>query len=129
MGLGPMNRENTITAKPGDVLVFSHLGMKAVEVVIEDVTAILNLDLVAEAEALDEVVVQKRKSKNQQDLINEYEFNKDLIKTSMGVINKRTYSGSLQIFEEKDFHPGAVDFIDAIRGKLIGTVGIDSMGV
>ena len=117
-----------IASKPGDVLVYSHLGMKTIEVVIEDVTTILNLDMVNEAEALEEVVVKKRRSKNQQDLRKEYEFNKDLIKTSLGIINKRTYAGSLQIFDEKDFHPGATNFIDAIRGKLIGTVGIDSMG-
>ena len=55
----------TIEAKPGDVLIFQHLGLKTVEVVIEDVTNILNIAMNREEEQLEEVVVEKRKIKKE----------------------------------------------------------------
>jgi len=118
-----------IQVVPKDVLVFSHLGMKSVEVIIEDVTTTLNIDMIADVEVLNEVVVSKKKNMNQQNWRDEYALNKDLISTSWGIVNQRTFTSSLRVIDKDDFNAGATDFISAILGRFIGRPGVDSAGV
>ena len=74
----------SITAKPGNVLVFEHLGLQTVEVLLEDVTAILNITMKQEEEQLQEVVVKKHKRKSPTERRIEYDLNKELIRTNLG---------------------------------------------
>ena len=46
-----------IRAKEGDILQFTHINMKVIEVLIEDITTILNISMKAANNELDEVII------------------------------------------------------------------------
>ncbi len=50
-----------IEAKPGDVLTYSHLGYKTLSLLVEDVTNVLNIEMVLITEELEEVTVKAEK--------------------------------------------------------------------
>ena len=111
-----------IKASPKDILVYSYLGMKSVEVIVEDVTIELNIKMIPNTQQLDEVVVKDRNRKTYNEKLLEYETNTNLIKTSYGFLDKRKSGASLNIIDEADFLPGAFTFVDAIQGKFNGRV-------
>jgi len=74
----------TITAKEGDILVFSYVGMKTINVVVEDVTKILNIGMFAANTMLDEVTVN---GKNNLDFGSKSKLNE--FSTSRGTINTK----------------------------------------
>jgi len=53
-----------IDAKVGDELLFSHVGFNTFSVVVEDVTTVLNLEMDAHVNELDEVLISSRKDVN-----------------------------------------------------------------
>ena len=112
----------TIEAKPGDVLIFQHLGLKTVEVVIEDVTNILNIAMNREEEQLEEVVVEKRKIKKAIERELEFDNNRDLIRTYHGVLDTRKSGLSIRLIQGDDLNIGAPTFLEAIRGQLNGRI-------
>ena len=59
------NGKYFITARPSDVLAFDYAGMQKVEIVVEDVTARLNIEMKMNVEALKEVVVAENNARNQ----------------------------------------------------------------
>ena len=52
----------SIKAKKGDILQYSYVGFQTVTVVVEDVTAILNIEMDNNINELDEVVVKAKNS-------------------------------------------------------------------
>lgn len=111
-----------ISASPKDILVYRYPGMKSIEIVVEDITSELNINMISETLQLDEVVVKKKGRRTQREKLLEYEKNTDLIKTAYGVLDKSTSGTSLNIIDESDFLPGAITFVDAIQGKFNGRV-------
>ncbi|MBT8301263.1 MAG: carboxypeptidase-like regulatory domain-containing protein [Maribacter sp.] len=111
-----------ITAKPGDVLVFKHLGLQSVEVLLEDVTSILNINMKREEEQLQEVVVKKHKKKSPTERQIEYDLNSDLIRTNLGILDTRKSGLSIRVINGSDLNRGAPTFLEAIRGQLIGKI-------
>ncbi len=112
----------TIQAKPRDVLVFTYVGMQSVEIIVEDVTSMLNVQLSPKVQELDEVVVEKTKKRTQKDLWLEYDTNKDLIRTTYGIMDKRRSAYSMRVFDEDDISSTGGDFIDAIQGRFSGNI-------
>ncbi|MCG2461276.1 carboxypeptidase-like regulatory domain-containing protein [Flavobacteriaceae bacterium F89] len=112
----------TIKAKPRDVLVFSYVGMRTVEIIVEDVTSILNVKLAPEVEELDEVVVEKKKGRIQRNLDLEYDTNKDLVRSAHGMLDKRRSGFSMRIFDEEDIWPSARNFMEVIQGRFHGRI-------
>ncbi|UJH67137.1 hypothetical protein [Allomuricauda sp. SCSIO 65647] len=113
----------TLEVVPREVLAFSYPGMQTVEVIVEDVTSILNIDLFNRIEKLDEVIVTDRRiKKTQEELKFEYFENKNLINTPRGIIDKTKSGFFIQIINNEDFNAGAIDFIGAIQGKFAGRV-------
>ena len=49
-----------LQARQGEVLIYSHVGFKPVILVVEDVTKVLNFEMIPEANQLDEVLVTAR---------------------------------------------------------------------
>ncbi|NND78315.1 MAG: hypothetical protein HKN53_00295, partial [Maribacter sp.] len=111
-----------ITAKPGDVLVFKHLGLQSVEVLLEDVTSVLNINMKREDEQLQEVVVKKHKKKSPTERQIEYDLNRDLIRTNLGILDTRKSGLSIRVINGSDLNRGAPTFLEAIRGQLIGKI-------
>jgi len=112
----------SITAKPGDVLVFKHLGLQTVEVLLEHVTIILNIDMKPLEEQLEEVVVEKHKRKSPIERQIEYDLNNDLIRTNLGILDTRKSGLSIRMINGDDLNKGAPTFLEAIRGHLIGRI-------
>ncbi len=109
-----------ISAKPGDILIFSYPSMRNMEIVVEDVTKILNLEMTPEVNQLDEVVVEKTVLKTQQELQAEYTTNKNLINTTFGIIDKETASYAIRLVEGKDIPLGGIDFVSGLKFRFPG---------
>ncbi|MDC0008085.1 carboxypeptidase-like regulatory domain-containing protein [bacterium] len=107
-----------IKANPGDILVFSYPSMRHMEIVVEDVTKILNLEMAPEVNNLDEVVVRKTVIKSQKQLQYEYATNKNLINTAFGILDKDAASYAIRIIESKNIPLGGIDIVSAIRYRF-----------
>lgn len=106
----------------GQTLVYSYVGMRTTEIIVEDITSVLNVTMYPNIEQLDEVVVTKKKKKTQKELLYEYESNKNLIKTGFGILDKDRVGYSLRIFDGDELNPAAIDFVRALQGRLPGVI-------
>ena len=107
-----------IEASVGSVLVFSYVGLQAVEVTIDEENNIYNLKMSPEVQELDEVVVKRKRPFTQKELLAEYPFNKDLIKTSWGIIDKDRSSYSMRIVDGSEILPTGHDFLTSLRAHF-----------
>ena len=106
-----------IPAKEGDILQFTHLNMKTIEVLIEDVTTILNIAMKASNNELDEVIITSKKSKEQMGL-----YAKKPKKISSGGFNidtKRT-GYSVGYISGEDLNLSGISIGRALQGKIAG---------
>ncbi|MGB5369535.1 MAG: carboxypeptidase-like regulatory domain-containing protein, partial [Flavobacteriaceae bacterium] len=115
----------TIQARPRDVLVFSYVGMQTVEIIVEDVTKVLNIQMEPKIEALDEVIVEQKIQQNQQQLFIEYGNNKNIIRTSFGYLDTENAGYAVNIIDGKELNPAAIDILSALQTKLPGTRIVD----
>ena len=67
-----MEGRYAINATPGQIVTYSYPSMRTMEIVVEDVTRILNVELTPEVNQLDEVVVSKTVIKSQKEMREEY---------------------------------------------------------
>ncbi|MGB5229498.1 MAG: carboxypeptidase-like regulatory domain-containing protein, partial [Eudoraea sp.] len=116
-----------IKASPLDILVFSHIGMKDEEIVVEDVTTRLNIVMKMKIEELHEVNVTKNINRRSQDYMrHQYARDERIINTALGYVHKDYLGSSAYIVGGENLNPGAVDILTALRGKVpnlrIGTV-------
>ena len=111
-----------ISAEPGEVLVFQHLGLQTVEVLLEDVTKTLNIAMKPVEVQLEEVVVKKNIRKKAIEREIEFDTNMDLIRTNLGIFDTRKSGLSIQMINGEDLNKGAPTFLEAMRGKFIGNI-------
>ena len=109
-----------IAVEEGDVLRFEHLGKLPLEIKVEDVTRILNMTMFDDAEMLDEVTVNNKRLKTQDERAMEYATNPNIIKNAYGYLDKETAGYSMRILEEKDFGPHYTDIGTLMNGKFAG---------
>lgn len=108
-----------IEASKGDVLLYRMLGMKEIEVLVEDVTRVLNITMYPDFEELDEVVVEgKIKKETQRELALAYRLKKSVVRTSFGFIDAETSGGSIQVMAEDDINDSALCILDMVRGNF-----------
>ncbi|MFH6604106.1 carboxypeptidase-like regulatory domain-containing protein [Maribacter algicola] len=107
-----------IDVKVADTLVFSHVGMHTKQIAIEDHIDRLNVQLFINVQELDEVQVKKRRVKTQKDLLAEYPTNKNLIKTSRGILDKDRTSFSMRIVDGDQILPTGNDFLTSLRSHF-----------
>ncbi|UJH67134.1 carboxypeptidase-like regulatory domain-containing protein [Allomuricauda sp. SCSIO 65647] len=122
---GVVSDENgfyTIEVDPRQVLIFSYVGMRSVEIVVEDITSVLNVEMFPKVEELDEVVLVKKKWKTQKDLKIEYPLNKNLINTSIGILDKERAGFSMQIIDGDDLNLASSNLVQALAGKFGGRI-------
>ncbi len=115
----------TIQARPRDVLVFSFVGMQTVEIIVEDVTKVLNIQMEPKIEALDEVIVEQKIQQNQQQMFIDYGNNKNIIRTSFGYLDTENAGYAVNIIDGKELNPAAIDILSALQTKLPGTRIVD----
>lgn len=113
----------TIVAAPKDVLIFSHVGMKSLEITIEDVTRLLNIQLTPDIEELDEVVVSKYKRRTKKDLARTFYSDTTVISSGMmGYLSPRIVGYDLPVIDGKILNKNAYHILDAIAERLPGVV-------
>ena len=109
-----------ILALPKEELQFTYVGMDTVNIIVEDVTRILNINMELRVEELDEVTVSEKKKKTYQDKLLEFHENKNIIRTAFGFFDTRKSGFRVGILNEEDISKGALGLAGALRGKLAG---------
>ena len=109
----------SVTTQPRQTLVFSFMGMKSVEYITEDVSSVVNIEMVPEIQMLDEVVVSKRR-KSQKELEKEYGTNKRLIKTYFGIVDPDRVGYSLRVVDGDNLSPVGIDFLGSLQSHVPG---------
>ena len=109
-----------IKAEAGDVLLYSYQGMKSMRIRVEDVTRILNPEMVMDVAELDEVVVFGSNRKTQKELAMEYPQNERLIRTAYGILNADTAPGNIRFLNERQINPVYLCILDLLRNQFAG---------
>ncbi|WP_438422598.1 carboxypeptidase-like regulatory domain-containing protein [Aquimarina macrocephali] len=104
-----------IEASEREVVQFSFVGKKQVEVIVEDVTQFLNIKMIDDVNTLDEVLVTTESSKKRS-LVRKPELSK--LKTAYGEIDLRSSPFASKIIKGEDLNIGTIDLIEAIRGHI-----------
>lgn len=107
-----------IQARPKEELMFTYLGMDTISIIVEDVTHILNIEMYPKVEQLDEVVVEKKISR-QKKLAMDYFTDSTVVNTSFGYISPATSAYHLKVIDGSEFHPG-LDLLSAIASRRSG---------
>ncbi|MDG1573065.1 carboxypeptidase-like regulatory domain-containing protein [Robiginitalea sp. M366] len=109
-----------IVVQTRDTLVFSAVGYKTYRYLVEDIARFHNPVLLPEIIELDEVVVQKRIRKTQEDLRLEYPYNNNLFQTAFGFIDASTMANSVRVISEEEILPVGVCILDFLRNRIPG---------
>lgn len=105
-----------IEASEREVIQFSFVGKKLVEVIVEDVTQFLNIKMIDDVNTLDEVLVKTESSKKRS-LVRRPELSK--LKTAYGEIDLRSSPFASNIVKGEDLNIGTIDLIEAIKGHIL----------
>ncbi len=110
-----------IIAKEGDVLFFSAPGMESVNIIVEDVTEILNVEMFARIEELENVTVTSKKYfKSQKELEQNHWRDPNIIKTAFGFLDKNQTAYSIRVFESDKILPGEYNLVNVLRRRFAG---------
>jgi len=93
----------TLKADVGDIIKYSHVGFNTVSIIIEDITGVLNIEMLKRTNELDEVVVSA-KSKPGKTLEKWKKKNKKF-STSMGEFNPEKAGYSISHVDGEDINP------------------------
>ncbi|WP_343486507.1 DUF2135 domain-containing protein [Allomuricauda sp. d1] len=104
-----------IKANIGDILQYSYAGMNTRQVIVEDVTRILNMVLKSKVTMLKEVTVTER-FRPQEKLENNYHDNPRIIKTVFGYLNTRVNFGQVVDLDNINTTYGCL--VDLLRTRL-----------
>jgi len=107
-----------ISADPGEILLFSYIGMQPVEIRVERSPFVIDVRMQTTEIELEEVEIKARSRsihKTQKELLAEYPENKNLIKTSWGILDKDLSSTALRIIDGNDIIPGGRDFLSSLQ--------------
>ncbi len=114
----------SISVKKGDILSFSYVGMKTINIVIEDVTSILNIKMIVTKNMLNEVTIT---GKNNLDFGPTQKPKK--FATGRGSIDTRKVGYGISFIEGKDLNPAAITIGQALVGRVGGfRLGTDRFG-
>ena len=106
--------EYSIKAKPGDVIKYSYIGFETINILIEDITSVLNIKMIIKASELDEVVVKSTKKDS--------DFNKSEqdFSTSRGLINPKKAGYSTVFIDGNEIDLIYSSLTEALDGRIAG---------
>ncbi|MEP2278049.1 carboxypeptidase-like regulatory domain-containing protein [Maribacter sp.] len=107
-----------ITAEPRDVLLYTYPGLNDVQIMVEDVTRTLNLEMSQKVEQLDEVTVKGSNRKSQSELEEEYKYKPNLIKTAFGILDSETAPGKIRFLQEDEINDVGICILDVVRNEF-----------
>lgn len=101
-----------INVSVGSTLQYSYIGLKSVQVIIEDVTSTLNISLREAKNELDAAVIQVKKITNP---IDELEKRRDVnLQTPYGFINPKTSGLSIRHLQGERLNKGTISIVKEI---------------
>jgi tetratricopeptide (TPR) repeat protein len=116
----------SINAKEGEIVKFTYVGMKPLEIIVEDVTNILNIEMTPIVNKLKEVTIKgKRKRKDDIGPMGK----PNIITTAFGDIDTERAGYPINYFKGEDLNPGALGIWDAIRYKMPKLRGNNSISL
>ena len=118
-----------IKVNEGDVIRYSYIGLKTIEILVEDVTNILNITLYPVTNELDEVVVTDKLNRVKIVTQQDYDENKTHLRTSFGMTDLSQSSGTVRFLQGKRISPGSTNVLEALRGVLPGVIVYGSPAV
>ena len=117
-----VNGMYAINASSKDTLVFSYIGMQTIEIIIEDVTQVLNIQMQLAIEELDAVTVTSKKKWTQLEFARNYYADPSIINTNVGYLSPDLVGYHLRVIDGKDLNIKDYDILEAISNQLPGTV-------
>ncbi len=117
-----------LTVNTGDVVSYSHRGMKTFNIMIEDVTRILNVKMVPDVKELGGVTVVGNRLKSQEELKNEYLLRDDIINTAFGYMDAKTAPGRIRVLDEKDIPQIYICVLELLRSRFAGFASMRIVG-
>lgn len=109
----------TINARLNDTLYFSHIGMTTLQKIITNTNTVLAITLQPDPTQLDEVTVTARKyRRSPAQLLADYPEDKNLIKTSWGIVDKEYSSTHMRIIDGNHLFSGGIDFLDGLKAHI-----------
>ena len=113
--------EYAIQANPGDILLFSHVGMEAVEIRVKKSSPVHNVRMIRASIEIEEVEIMAKANtgfKSQKELLKEYPTNKNLIKTAWGILDQDLSSSFFRIVDGEDLVPVGTDFFYSFEAHI-----------
>jgi len=109
-----------ILCDEGDKLKFEYPGLNTVVIKIEDVTRVLNVDMMRKVTELDEVTVKASGRKSQAELEQEYPYNPRIIRTAFEYLDADRTPGWVQFMTKEEINPIGVCILDVLRSQFAG---------
>jgi tetratricopeptide (TPR) repeat protein len=103
-----------IRAKAGEILVFSHINMKPIKVLIEDVTTILNLDMQFKENFLNEISITTQSSESRSTGLKKPRK----FLSGRSNIDTRKAGFAASFIKGSDLNQAAASIAQALRGKV-----------
>ena len=109
-------------ATVSDELKFSYAALQSELRTVLETTFAINVALEEQVTELEEVTVTAlgRKKRTQEELFNDYDEDKGIIKTAFGIFDKETSAVSLSVIDESEFGSTASSLGNMLRGKVPG---------
>jgi hypothetical protein len=110
-----------INAEIGDIINFNYIGFKPITVIVEDVTEILNIDMVMYANQLDEVVLKVNgKSGKSGKVLERSKKVEEEFTTSRGKFNPKTAGYSVGYVDDDEISNVYGSVLEVLQGKVAG---------
>ena len=108
----------SLEANVGDIIQYSHVGFATVSIIVEDVTEILDIEMVEEQNELEAVIVTADGSLGKTAELAKKSEQK--FKTAMGTYDPKTSGNSSAYIDGNTLTAGARDILDVLNGKVAG---------
>jgi len=114
------NGTYNIKANVGDIIQYSHIGFATVSIIVEDVTEVLDIEMVEEQNELETVIVTADGKQGKTAELAKKADKK--FKSSMGNIDPKSAGYSVGHIDGNSITPGARDILDVLDGKVAGVI-------
>lgn len=103
-----------IKSNTGDVITYSYVGFETISILTEDITRVLNIEMIVKANDLDEIVIKSTKKDS------DYNKSKQSFSTSKGVINQEAAGYSVVYVGGNKIDLIYASLTEALDGRVAG---------
>jgi tetratricopeptide (TPR) repeat protein len=107
-----------ISADVGDKIQYSYVGFKTVTIIVEDITTELNIDMITNANKLDEVVVKSQI--NSRTVLERAKKADKKFNSSMGEFDPKKAGYAISYIDGEEIKPIYESLAEALNGKVAG---------